>query len=114
MDEYVLKSGAGTARGVGGVRGAEKIIYALAEGRLINLAAAEGHPSEVMSMSFCGQVLAVEYLLQNKGKLQPRVYQLPAQADEQIARLQVDALGIKFDKLTPRQVKYLASWKEGT
>ncbi len=102
LDEYLLKGAA------------KKIVYVAAEGRLVNLAAAEGHPSDVMSMSFCGQALAVEYLLKNKGKLSPRVYTLPPAIDERISRLQLDAMGVKFDKLTPKQKKYLASWQEGT
>ncbi len=93
---------------------ATKVIYVAGEGRLVNLAAAEGHPSEVMSMSFCGQALAVEYLLQNKGKLSAHVYQLPKILDEKIASLQLLANGISMDKLTPRQKKYLAGWQEGT
>lgn len=87
-------------------------IFLCAEGRLVNLAAAEGHPSEVMSLSFCGQALAVEYGV--KHELEPRLFTLPKEIDAQIAKLQLDALGIKFDELTSEQKKYLASWKEGT
>jgi adenosylhomocysteinase len=89
-------------------------IYLLAEGRLVNLAAAEGHPSEVMSMSFCGQALSVEYILKNAGKLAPGVHMLPKELDDKIARLQLDAMNIQIDKLTPIQKKYMTSWSEGT
>jgi len=84
------------------------------EGRLVNLAAAEGHPSEVMSTSFCGQALACEYLAKNKGKLPVKVIQLPAEIDDNIAKLQLDAMSIKIDRLTPEQIEYLNSWREGT
>lgn len=85
------------------------------EGRLINLAAAEGHPSEVMSTSFCGQALAVEYLVKNKGTFKSdEVIQLPEEIDDQIARLQLKAMGVSFDELTSEQKKYLESWEEGT
>ncbi len=103
LDEYTLKAGKNV-----------KYLYVAGEGRLVNLAAAEGHPSEVMSMSFCGQALAAEYLLKNRGKLKPGVYQLPESLDEHIAKLQLDAMGVKFDKLSARQQKYLGSWQEGT
>ncbi|MFC1810154.1 adenosylhomocysteinase [Patescibacteria group bacterium] len=89
-------------------------IYILAEGRLINLSAAEGHPSDVMSMSFCGQVLACEYLVKNKGKLDPAVIQLPEEIDDEIAQLQLDVMDVKIDKLTKEQIEYLNSWQEGT
>ncbi len=89
-------------------------IYLCGEGRLVNLAAAEGHPSEVMSTSFCGQALAVEYCVKNKGKLKPSVITLPKEVDDNIAKLQLNALGITIDTLTPEQIKYLASWDEGT
>ncbi len=91
-----------------------KRIFILGEGRLINLAAAEGHPSEVMATSFCGQALAVEYLLANKGKLSAGVIQLPEEIDDSIARLQLTALGVSFDTLTEEQKRYLNSWDEGT
>jgi len=103
LDEYTVKN-----------RGQEKHIYLIGEGRLANLSAAEGHPSEVMSMSFCGQALAVDYLLKHKGKLKPGVYELPEAVDQRISDLQLVTMGTKIDKLTPRQKKYLASWKEGT
>jgi adenosylhomocysteinase len=102
LDEYRIK-GSGN-----------KYVYVAGEGRLVNLAAAEGHPSEVMSMSFCGQALAADYILKNKDKLDPKVYQLPPEIDDQISRLQLQALHVKIDTLSPRQKKYLAGWQEGT
>jgi adenosylhomocysteinase len=90
-----------------------KKIYLCGEGRLVNLAAAEGHPSIVMAQSFCGQALACEFLVENKGKLKG-VVNLPASIDNKIAELQLEALGIKKDYLTGEQKKYLGSWKEGT
>ena len=89
-------------------------VYLLAEGRLVNLSAAEGHPSEVMSMSFCGQALACEYLVKNKGNLDSKVLLLPEEIDDEISRLELDTLGISIDKLTPEQLEYLNSWQEGT
>ncbi|MFH2106978.1 MAG: adenosylhomocysteinase [Candidatus Micrarchaeota archaeon] len=89
-------------------------IYLCAEGRLVNLGAAEGHPSEVMSTSFCGQALACEYLVKNKGKLKPEVITLPDEVDVEIAKLQLESMGIKIDVLTEEQKKYLSSWQEGT
>ena len=92
-----------------------KRIYLCAEGRLVNLGAAEGHPSEVMSTSFCGQALACEYLVKNKGKLKREaVIRLPKEVDYEIAKLQLNAMGIKHDQLTDEQKKYLSSWEEGT
>ena len=91
-----------------------RTLYVVAEGRLANLAAAEGHPSEVMSMSFCGQALAVEYLLKKRGGLTPGVHLLPKEIDLKISRLQLTAMGVKIDKLTEKQKKYLAGWQEGT
>jgi adenosylhomocysteinase len=91
-----------------------KRVYLCAEGRLVNLAAAEGHPSEVMATSFCGQVLACEYLCLNRKKLKPGVLVLPPEADDQIARLQLEAMGIGIDSLTAEQKKYLTSWEGGT
>jgi adenosylhomocysteinase len=92
----------------------EKRILVLGEGRLVNLAAAEGHPSTIMAMSFINQAFACEFLVQNKGKLKPKVYVLPDEKDNEVARLQLDAMGVKIDTLTPEQEKYLRSWKEGT
>lgn len=89
-------------------------IYLLAEGRLVNLAAAEGHPSEVMDMSFSNQALASEYIIKNAGKLTPRVYRLPQEIDEEIARLKLASMGIRIDSLTEEQVRYISSWESGT
>lgn len=89
-------------------------IFILGEGRLINLAAAEGHPSDVMSLSFCGQAKACEYLVKNKGKLKPQVYTLPKEIDIYISGLQLRTMGIEIDRLTPAQQKYLSSWESGT
>ena len=89
-------------------------IYLLGEGRLINLAAAEGHPSAVMDMSFANQALAAEYLVKNADKLEKRVYDVPAEIDHQIAQLKLSSLGVQIDVLTPEQEEYLASWKAGT
>ena len=91
-----------------------KKVYLCADGRLVNLGAAEGHPSEVMSTSFCGQALACEYLVKNKGKLKSVVITLPKEIDDEIARLQLEAMDIKIDSLTEEQKKYLSSWEEGT
>lgn len=91
-----------------------KKIYLVGEGRLVNLACAEGHPSAVMSTSFCGQSLAVEYIVKNKGKMENKVIQLPPEIDETIARLQLEALGVNIDELTKEQEEYLNSWQEGT
>lgn len=89
-------------------------INVLAEGRLINLAAAEGHPSSVMDMSFANQALSAEYIVQNKGKLEKRVYAVPESIDKNIARLKLSAMEIAIDTLTEEQKQYLASWQEGT
>ena len=97
--EYTLKSG--------------KRINLLAEGRLVNLAAAEGHPSEVMDMSFANQALNVEYLVKNKG-LEKRVYRVPKKIDELVANLKLKSIGTDIDTLTEKQKKYLATWDEGT
>ena len=99
LDEYVING---------------KKIFIGGEARLINLAAGEGHPSEVMSTSFCGQALAVEYCVKNKGKLPVKVIQLPEEIDDNIAGLQLKAMHIEIDKLTDEQIKYLNSWNEGT
>lgn len=100
VDEYVLESG--------------KRINLLGEGRLINLAAAEGHPASVMDMSFANQALAVEYLVQNHQKLGRQVYGVPAEIDREIARLKLRSMGVRIDELTQEQDAYLASWSEGT
>ena len=92
----------------------DRRIYVLAEGRLVNLAAAEGHPAAVMDMSFANQALASEFLLQNRGKLANDVHALPKEVDREIATLKLEAMGIAIDVLTPEQARYLASWEEGT
>jgi adenosylhomocysteinase len=89
-------------------------INILGEGRLINLAAAEGHPASVMDMSFANQALAAEFLIKNARSLEKRVYSVPGEVDAEIARIKLSAMGIKIDELTPDQVKYLNSWEEGT
>jgi adenosylhomocysteinase len=89
-------------------------LYLLAEGRLINLSAAEGHPSAVMDMSFANQALGVEYLIQNQGKLEPGVYDVPRETDQEVGRLKLQSLGISIDTLTADQQRYQESWEEGT
>jgi len=91
-----------------------KTLFIAGEGRLVNLACAEGHPSQVMSLSFCGQALAVRYLVDNRDALENRVITLPEEIDSRIASLQIEALGIEIDTLTQEQRKYLSSWSEGT
>jgi adenosylhomocysteinase len=91
-----------------------KKIYLCAEGRLVNLGAAEGHPSEVMATSFAGQSLACEYIVKNRGKMKPGVITLPVALDNRIAELQLEAMGLKKDSLSGEQKKYLGSWQEGT
>jgi adenosylhomocysteinase len=100
VDEYAMRDG--------------RKLYLLGEGRLINLASAEGHPAAVMDMSFANQALAVEYLLKHHAELERQVYPVPDHIDRQIARLKLDSMGIQVDKLTPEQEQYLASWSEGT
>jgi len=100
LDEYVLTNG--------------KKLYILGEGRLVNLAAAEGHPAEVMDMSFANQALAAEFFVKNKGNLENIVHVLPRELDIQVASLKLEAMGIAIDKLTKEQQKYLSSWTEGT
>jgi adenosylhomocysteinase len=100
VEEYSLKDG--------------RKIYLLGEGRLINLAAAEGHPASVMDMSFANQALSVEYLVKNHASLDKRVFPVPAELDKRVARLKLETMGIKIDRLTPEQEEYLASWSEGT
>lgn len=89
-------------------------IYLLGEGRLINLAAAEGHPAVVMDMSFANQALCAEYIKNDGKKLGPKVYTVPAEIDKEVARLKLGGMGIKIDTLTPEQKKYLESWQAGT
>jgi adenosylhomocysteinase len=100
VDEYKLPDG--------------RTIFLLGEGRLINLAAAEGHPASVMDMSFADQALSMEYIVKNRGKLKPDVYDVPVAIDKEVARLKLKAMGIKIDTLTAEQKKYLSSWQEGT
>jgi len=100
VDEYTLKSG--------------NRIAILGEGRLINLASAEGHPSSVMDMSFANQALSAEHVVKHGKKLENKVYPVPEEIDREIARLKLRSMGVKVDKLTPAQEKYLASWEEGT
>jgi adenosylhomocysteinase len=99
LEEYTLKDG--------------RRLYLLAEGRLVNLAAAEGHPSEVMDMSFANQALCVEYMTKT-AKMPPKVYTVPKDIDETVAELKLKAMGVKIDELTPEQKKYLATWEMGT
>jgi len=89
-------------------------LYLLGEGRLVNLAAAEGHPAAVMDMSFANQALSVEYLVKNAGQLEAQVYPVPEAIDRQIAKLKLESMGVQLDRLTPDQEQYLASWAEGT
>ena len=89
-------------------------VYLLAEGRLVNLSAAEGHPASVMDMSFANQALGAEYMLLNAGQLQPRVYTIPTEIDKEIARLKLHAMGVRIDTLTAEQDAYLNSWESGT
>jgi adenosylhomocysteinase len=91
-----------------------KSIIVLGEGRLVNLAAAEGHPASVMDMSFANQALSVEYLVKNKGKLPPGVHVLPEEVDREIASLKLQSMGISIDTLTPEMIEYMSSWETGT
>jgi adenosylhomocysteinase len=94
--------------------GNNRRLYLLAEGRLINLAAAEGHPSCVMDMSFANQSLSAEYIVKNHGTLEKKVYVVPTEIDEKIAAMKLSSMGIEIDELTEEQKIYLASWQEGT
>ena len=96
------------------LKNSKKKIYVLGQGRLVNLAAAEGHPSSVMDMSFANQALSAEYMVKNSGKLDNLVYRVPEKIDKEIARLKLEAMGVKIDKLTAEQKKYLSSWEMGT
>jgi adenosylhomocysteinase len=91
-----------------------KRVYVLGDGRLINLAAAEGHPASVMDMSFANQALAAEHVVRHHAQLERRVYRIPGELDREIARLKLQAMGVAIDALTPAQQKYLASWDLGT
>ena len=86
----------------------------MGEGRLINLASAEGHPAMVMDMSFANQSLSAEYIAKNHKRLENKVYDVPKDIDENISRLKLNSMGIKIDTLTPEQKKYLSSWEIGT
>jgi len=100
VDEYILRGG--------------RKIYLLGEGRLINLAAAEGHPAQVMDMSFANQALSVEYIRKNYKKLGKEVYKVPEDIDRNIAHLKLKSMGIRIDNLTEEQKRYLSSWELGT
>jgi adenosylhomocysteinase len=100
VEEYQLRDG--------------RRLFVLAEGRLVNLAAAEGHPAAVMDMSFANQALALEHLVRHAGTLEPRVYPVPEVLDREIARLKLIAMGIRIDTLTPEQEAYLKGWESGT
>ncbi|WP_038055468.1 adenosylhomocysteinase [Thermodesulfobacterium hydrogeniphilum] len=100
VEEYTLVNG--------------KRIYVLSQGRLVNLASAEGHPSGVMDMSFANQALCVEYIVKNYKTLEKKVYKVPEEIDKEVARLKLNAMGIKIDNLTPEQERYLSGWQEGT
>jgi adenosylhomocysteinase len=100
VQEYQLKSG--------------KRLVVIGEGRLVNLAAAEGHPASVMDMSFANQALATEYLVKNRGKLPPQLINIPPEIDQEIARLKLQAMGIAIDSPTPEQIEYANSWTIGT
>ena len=89
-------------------------VYVLGEGRLINLAAAEGHPSSVMDMSFANQALSAEYMAKNHDSLKVKVHAVPLEIDQDIARLKLASMGVSIDTLTPEQEKYLSSWEMGT
>jgi len=100
VEEYTLKDG--------------RRVYLLAEGRLLNLAAAEGHPAVVMDMSFANQALGAEYMVKNAHKMEKKVYVLPTELDQEIARLKLESMGITIDELTEEQIAYLSSWQSGT
>jgi len=100
VEEYVMKDG--------------RKLYLLGDGRLINLAAAEGHPASVMDMSFANQALAAEFLVVNHAQMEKKVYAVPEEQDKRVARLKLESMGIRIDRLTPQQEEYLASWSEGT
>jgi adenosylhomocysteinase len=100
VDEFTLEDG--------------RRLYLLGDGRLINLASAEGHPAIVMDMSFANQALSAEYAIQHAAELERRVYPVPQEIDAEIARLKLETMGVTIDQLTEEQAKYLASWDEGT
>jgi adenosylhomocysteinase len=100
VDEYTLADG--------------RRLYLLGEGRLVNLAVAEGHPAAVMDMSFANQALSVEWVVKNHASLAPQVYPVPVEIDKEVARLKLHAMGVQIDELTPEQDHYLHSWEQGT
>ena len=100
VEEYAMRDG--------------RKVYVLGEGRLINLAAAEGHPASVMDMSFANQALSAEYMVKNHAKLEKRVYAVPEDLDKNVAKMKLESMGVKIDRLTAEQEEYLASWSEGT
>jgi len=100
VDQYVLNDG--------------RRLNLLAEGRLINLAAAEGHPASVMDLSFANQALSLEYIIKHASELEDQVYTIPEEIDREIARLKLETMGIRIDSLTSEQARYLTSWEEGT
>jgi len=100
VEEHVLEGG--------------KRIYLLGQGRLINLASAEGHPSSVMDMSFSNQALTAEYLALRGHTLEKRVYRVPVEIDKAVAKMKLEAMGVRIDQLTEEQERYLASWEKGT
>jgi adenosylhomocysteinase len=100
VEEYIGKNG--------------KSVIVLGEGRLVNLAAAEGHPASVMDMSFANQALSAEYLVKEKGKLSAGVHVLPKEVDQEIASLKLRAMGVSIDELTPEMLEYMNSWETGT
>ncbi len=100
MDRYDLKDG--------------RKVYLVAEGRLMNLAAGRGHPVEIMDMSFSIQALALEHLVRNHAKMEAKVYPVPAEMDDLVARIKLRTMGLSIDQLSAEQVKYLSDWQEGT
>jgi adenosylhomocysteinase len=100
VEEFILRDG--------------RRVYVLGEGRLINLAAAEGHPASVMDMSFANQALCSEFMVKNHATLEKRVYAVPEELDKQVAKMKLEAMGVRIDRLTPEQEAYLAGWSEGT
>jgi len=100
VDEYTMADG--------------RRLHLLGEGRLVNLSAAEGHPAAVMDMSFANQALAAEWVVKQRGTLEPRVYEVPVDIDKDVARLKLHAMGVEIDTLTDEQRLYLDSWDEGT
>jgi adenosylhomocysteinase len=100
VEEYTLKDG--------------RKVFLLAEGRLLNLAAAEGHPAVVMDMSFANQALGAEYIVKNASKMEKKVYLMPVELDHEIARLKLKSMGVEIDQLTEEQIRYLSSWQSGT